>query len=208
MIYDKCMRLAPWASSMNYVDEESPLLHSPKTSQPGQPGLLTNLVSQDTYNIMSCVWICHYTWAIPLKVDSETLFIYLPSQFLRKLGWKKVCCTPYFLCFQVSVILYLLYTKLGLSAIIGSAVSIMFITPMQFYIGKKISDNSKDIAKCSDHRVSKMVEILQGMNVIKLYVWEDLFKEKILNLREVELKHLNKDSMHWNFLSKSILDYR
>lgn len=40
------------------------------------------------------------------------------------------------------------------------------------------------------------------MNVIKLYVWEDLFKEKILNLREVELKLLNKDSIYWSFLSK------
>lgn len=48
-----------------------------------------------------------------------------------------------------------------------------------------------------------MTEILQGMNVIKLYVWEDLFNEKILNLREVELKLLNKDSIYWSFLSMS-----
>lgn len=94
-----------------------------------------------------------------------------------------------------------MYTKLGTSAIVGTAVSILFITPLQFYIGKKISDNSKDIAKWSDHRVSKMTEILQGMHVIKLYVWEDLFNERILNLREVELKLLNKDSIYWSFLS-------
>lgn len=104
--------------------------------------------------------------------------------------------------FQVAVILYFLYTKLGISAIIGTAVSVLFITPLQFYIGKKISDNSKDISKCADHRISKITEILQGMNVIKLYVWEDLFKEKILNLREVELKLLNKDSVYWSFLCK------
>ncbi|CAG9096741.1 unnamed protein product [Plutella xylostella] len=167
MIYDKCMRLAPWAASMNDVDEESPLLSATQSAQ-AQLGLLTNLVSQDTYNIMSCVWICHYTWAIPLKV---------------------------------SAILYLLYTKLGVSAIIGTVASIVLITPLQFYIGKKISDNSKEIAKCSDHRISKMTEILQGINVIKLYVWEDLFNEKILNLRELELKHLNKDTIHWNLLT-------
>lgn len=46
-----------------------------------------------------------------------------------------------------------------------------------------------------------MTEILQGMHVIKLYVWEDLFNERILNLREVELKLLNKDSIYWSFLS-------
>ncbi|KAJ2952805.1 hypothetical protein O0L34_g7165 [Tuta absoluta] len=166
MIYDKCMRLAPWSAPEVEAEEDSPLLHDEGTIT--QSGLLTNLVSQDTYNIMSCVWICHYMWAIPLKV---------------------------------SVILYLLYTKLGISAIIGTLASILFITPMQFYIGKRLSDNSKDISKCTDHRVSKMTEILQGMNVIKLYVWEDLFKEKILNLREVELKLLNKDSIYWSFLT-------
>lgn len=97
-----------------------------------------------------------------------------------------------------------MYNKLGASAIVGCAVSIVFITPLQFYIGKKISDNSKAISKTSDRRISKMTEILHGMTVIKLYVWEDLFREKILYLREVELKLLNKDSIYWGILSKII----
>ncbi|KAM3963463.1 LOW QUALITY PROTEIN: sulfonylurea receptor [Aphomia sociella] len=168
MLYDKCMRLAPWSSPNTEEDEESPLLHVANEATTTPSGLLTNLISQDTYNIMSCVWICHYLWAIPLKV---------------------------------TVILYLLYTKLGISAIVGAATSVIFITPLQFYIGKKLSDNSKDISKWTDHRISKMTEILQGINVIKLYVWEDLFNEKILNLREVELKLLNKDSICWSFLT-------
>ncbi|XP_038215201.1 ATP-binding cassette sub-family C member Sur [Zerene cesonia] len=168
MVFDKCMRLASWSSDVVETDELSPLLQAPKSEESSQTGMLMNLVSQDTYNIMSCVWICHYTWAIPLKI---------------------------------SVILYLLYTKLGVSAIIGAATSIIVITPLQFYLGKKISDNSRNISKCTDHRVSKMSEILQGMNVIKLYVWEDLFNEKILQLREVELKHLNRDSICWGLLT-------
>ncbi|XP_075969494.1 sulfonylurea receptor isoform X2 [Anticarsia gemmatalis] len=168
MVYDKCMRLAPWTPTETNEDEETRLLHDPEENSCTRSGLITNLVSQDTYNIMSCVWICHYIWAIPLKII---------------------------------VILYLLYTKLGISAIIGTAACVLIITPLQFFIGKKISDNSKDIAKCTDHRISKMTEIIQGIDVIKLYVWENLFKEKILQLREVELKLLNKDSMYWSFLT-------
>ncbi|XP_050344711.1 ATP-binding cassette sub-family C member Sur-like isoform X2 [Nymphalis io] len=167
MIYDKCTRLACWSTDAD-VSEESPLLHNPEDDANTQSGLLMNLISQDTYNIMSCVWVFHYTWAIPLKVI---------------------------------VILYLLYTKLGYSAIIGSVTSLCLITPLQLFIGKKISDNSRDISKCTDHRISKISEILQGMNVIKLYVWEDLFNEKILQLREVELKLLNKDSWYWGLLN-------
>ncbi|XP_030024318.1 ATP-binding cassette sub-family C member Sur isoform X2 [Manduca sexta] len=167
MIYDKSMRLAPWSSTNIADDESSPLLHQSDEASM-RTGLLTNLVAQDTYNIMSCVWVCHYIWAIPLKI---------------------------------AVILYLLHMKLGVSALIGTAAGVLIITPLQFYIGKKLSDNCKDISKCTDHRISKMTEIIKGMNVIKLYVWEDLFKEKILQLREVELKFLNKDSVYWSFLT-------
>ncbi|XP_023943030.2 multidrug resistance-associated protein 1 [Bicyclus anynana] len=168
MIYDKCMRLASWSTDLDRDSEVSPLLRNPEEESNTQAGLLINLISQDTYNVMSSVWIYHYTWAIPLKI---------------------------------SLILYLLYTKLGISAIIGTSASSLLITPIQFYIGKRISDNSKDTSKCTDHRVSKLSEILQGMNVIKLYVWEDLFNEKILQLREVELKLLNKDSAYWSLLT-------
>lgn len=31
-------------------------------------GSIINLVSEDSYNVMSFIWIGHYVWAIPLKV--------------------------------------------------------------------------------------------------------------------------------------------
>lgn len=67
MIYDKCMRTASWSSDGD-IDEESPLLNNPEEEANTQSGLLINLISQDTYNVMSCVSIFHYNWAIPLKV--------------------------------------------------------------------------------------------------------------------------------------------
>jgi hypothetical protein len=41
--------------------------------------------------------------------------------------------------------MYLLYQKLGVSAIIGAAFCIFTMTPLQFLIGKKMSANSKAI---------------------------------------------------------------
>lgn len=70
------MRLAPWSSRDTDIDEDTPLLHSHEDSATTRSGLLTNLVSQDTYNIMSCVWICHYIWAIPLKVLNYSTILY------------------------------------------------------------------------------------------------------------------------------------
>lgn len=33
------------------------------------PGTITNLMSDDSLNIMTFFWICHYIWSIPLKVS-------------------------------------------------------------------------------------------------------------------------------------------
>lgn len=78
MVYNKCMRLASWSPDQE-ISEQSPLLQNQEDSSASQSGLLLNLMSQDTYNIMSSVWIFHYVWAIPLKVsyyvDAKRFFI-------------------------------------------------------------------------------------------------------------------------------------
>jgi ABC-type multidrug transport system fused ATPase/permease subunit len=35
------------------------------------PGTITNLMSDDSLNIMTFFWICHYVWSIPLKVRAH-----------------------------------------------------------------------------------------------------------------------------------------
>lgn len=49
-------------------------------------------------------------------------------------------------CFQVAAIIFLLYTKLGVSAIIGATCCILIVTPLQLILGKKMSENSKSVA--------------------------------------------------------------
>jgi hypothetical protein len=39
-----------------------------KTGFSTDMGTITNLMSEDAYNVMSFFWIGHYIWAIPLKV--------------------------------------------------------------------------------------------------------------------------------------------
>ncbi|XP_046995474.1 ATP-binding cassette sub-family C member Sur [Schistocerca americana] len=131
-------------------------------------GTITNLMSEDSFNIMSFFWIGHYIWAIPLKI---------------------------------AVLMYLLYTKLGISALIGSAVCIMAMTPLQLFVGKKMSVNSKSITEISDERLRKINEILQGIKLLKLYGWEDIYASKILETRRKELFLLNKESLYWAIMT-------
>lgn len=38
------------------------------------PGSITNLMSDDSLNVMMFFWICHYVWSIPLKVSPKRSF--------------------------------------------------------------------------------------------------------------------------------------
>ncbi|KAL6445158.1 hypothetical protein ACFW04_002204 [Cataglyphis niger] len=170
LIYDKALRL----SSSSISEEEKPFDKEKKNQHCQHAvdiGTLTNLMSEDAYNVMSFFWIGHYIWAIPLKI---------------------------------AVIIFLLYLKLGVSAIVGAICCILIVTPMQLFLGKQMSENSKSIAERSDARLRLVNEILQGMRLIKLRTWENVFEDRIRKTRNQELKLLNKDSVYWaviNFLT-------
>lgn len=132
-------------------------------------GNITNLMSEDTFNVMYFFWIAHYVWAIPLKI---------------------------------SVVIFLLYKQLGASAIYGSLICIITMTPMQFLIGKMMSNNMKKGTECTDERLKKINEVLIGIKLIKLNAWEKLFNEKITTLRNKELVYLDKDSVYWSLMSE------
>ncbi|KAL0120319.1 hypothetical protein PUN28_008165 [Cardiocondyla obscurior] len=105
---------------------------------------------------------------------------------------------------KITAIIFLLYLKLGISAIVGVVCCILIVTPMQLFLGKQMSENSKFIAEKSDARLRLLNEILQGIRLIKLRAWENLFEDRIRKTRNQELKLLKKDSVYWaliNFLT-------
>lgn len=100
MVYDKYMRMASWS---NNDLSATPLLadetiknadksHSknakdkPKKKPREEDGVdgcvTTNLISEDSFNIMSFIWIGHYIWAIPLKV--RTFYLHMISAVALK----------------------------------------------------------------------------------------------------------------------------
>ncbi|XP_067013510.2 ATP-binding cassette sub-family C member Sur, partial [Anabrus simplex] len=182
LVYDKALRLCVWTITDHkegHTDQEED--HCPNGTVNGQfhkkvermgtkcsattdVGTITNLMSEDAFNVMQFFWIGHYIWAIPLKI---------------------------------AVLMYLLYLQLGYSAIIGATFCILTMTPLQFVIGKKMSVNSKAVTETSDERLRQTNELLQGMKLLKLYGWEDVYGSRILATRKRELKFLDRDSFYW-----------
>lgn len=75
---------------------------------------------------------------------------------------------------ETVVVTYLMSREVGISSIYGVLFMLAFI-PIQAYLGKKTSAWRLKTALCTDERVRMMNEIIQGIQVIKMYAWEKPF---------------------------------
>ncbi|XP_021513222.1 multidrug resistance-associated protein 1 isoform X3 [Meriones unguiculatus] len=94
---------------------------------------------------------------------------------------------------QVILALYLLWLNLGPSVLAGVAVMI-FMVPFNAVMAMKTKTYQVAHMKSKDNRIKLMNEILNGIKVLKLYAWELAFQDKVLNIRQEELKVLKKSA--------------
>uniref|UniRef100_A0A4W6BLT6 ATP-binding cassette, sub-family C (CFTR/MRP), member 3 n=1 Tax=Lates calcarifer TaxID=8187 RepID=A0A4W6BLT6_LATCA len=92
---------------------------------------------------------------------------------------------------QIMLALYFLWQNLGPSVLAGVAVMIMLI-PFNAVIAMKTRAYQVEQMQYKDERIKLMNEILNGIKVLKLYAWENSFKEKVLAIRQKELNVLRK----------------
>ncbi|NXN93457.1 MRP1 protein, partial [Rhinopomastus cyanomelas] len=95
--------------------------------------------------------------------------------------------------FQVIVALYMLWQNLGPSVLAGVAVMILLV-PINAVMVMKTKTYQVAQMKSKDNRIKLMNEILNGIKVLKLYAWELAFREKVLKIRQEELKVLKKST--------------
>uniref|UniRef100_W4VRR2 Putative abc transporter c family member n=1 Tax=Corethrella appendiculata TaxID=1370023 RepID=W4VRR2_9DIPT len=88
---------------------------------------------------------------------------------------------------ETIIITYLMYTEIGISAFFGVLFLLMFI-PLQAYLGKKTSILRLKTALRTDERVRLMNEIVQGIQVIKMYTWEKPFSKLVSLTRKKEIQ--------------------
>lgn len=83
---------------------------------------------------------------------------------------------------QMCVSLIFMFHAVEISAVIGIMGLLIFI-PLQAWFGHKTSIFRMKTAVKTDERVRQMNEIIQGMQVIKMYTWEHVFHERLYELR-------------------------
>ncbi|XP_053685764.1 probable multidrug resistance-associated protein lethal(2)03659 [Sabethes cyaneus] len=81
---------------------------------------------------------------------------------------------------------YLIYRQIGPAGLIGVAFLLSFI-PLQAWVGKKAASFRLKTAIRTDRRVRFMNEIIQGIQVIKMYAWEHSFSRMVDSIRRKEI---------------------
>lgn len=84
---------------------------------------------------------------------------------------------------QTCVIMYIAWTYLGVSSIVGLVCLLLFI-PFQSLMGKLFSQVRLRTALLTDSRLKYMNEIISGMRVLKCYCWERPFAKRIAEVRK------------------------
>lgn len=92
---------------------------------------------------------------------------------------------------QIGIAVYMLYRVLGVSALIGLSIILVF-GPINAVLARKIEKLELLTMEYKDERVKIMNEILAGMKVLKLYAWEPSFCDKINAIRKKEIDTMKK----------------
>nr|XP_042909398.1 ABC transporter C family member 13 [Parasteatoda tepidariorum] len=92
---------------------------------------------------------------------------------------------------QIIVALILLYQQIRYCFFIGVAF-MLFVIPLNQYVAKKIAVYSNLMMTAKDKRIKMMNEIISGIRIIKMNVWETIFLRKLALIRQSEVKYLKK----------------
>ncbi|XP_070557370.1 ATP-binding cassette sub-family C member 9-like [Ptychodera flava] len=96
---------------------------------------------------------------------------------------------------QVVVVITLLYYEMGVSALIGAAFIPVFGV-VQYKITDILARLKNLILKTSDTRLKKINELLQGMKLLKLCAWEEMFCSSVEKVREQQVKLMMKSGAY------------
>ncbi|KAJ8684192.1 hypothetical protein QAD02_019984, partial [Eretmocerus hayati] len=88
---------------------------------------------------------------------------------------------------QATLVVCLNWKSLGIASLAGVIAIALQTIPVQVYISKIIHALRKKVASRTDRRVLLMNEMINGIQVIKMYTWEPVFKQLIMTARRYEL---------------------
>lgn len=95
---------------------------------------------------------------------------------------------------ETILVLIFLWREISWAALAGM-VALFALIPLQSWFAKIFGRLRRDTVIWRDERVRVISDLLAGMQLIKLYAWENPFESKIKMLRDKEMKYVKKASV-------------
>ncbi|XP_054004734.1 probable multidrug resistance-associated protein lethal(2)03659 [Hylaeus anthracinus] len=95
---------------------------------------------------------------------------------------------------QILLVTYLIFRELGIGAIAGMT-TFMLCIPLQLFLGRKVSRLTLGSAQKTDDRLRLMNQIIAGVEIIKMYVWEVPYSLLVEKARRKEVSVIKKYSI-------------
>ncbi|KAL0112749.1 hypothetical protein PUN28_012191 [Cardiocondyla obscurior] len=95
---------------------------------------------------------------------------------------------------QIICITYITFIEIGWAALLGITV-ILLILPLQAFMAKIVAPLTLKLAEKTDDRLRLMNQVISGLQVIKMYVWEIPFYNLVEKARKREMKVIKKFSI-------------
>ncbi|XP_011696221.1 PREDICTED: probable multidrug resistance-associated protein lethal(2)03659 [Wasmannia auropunctata] len=95
---------------------------------------------------------------------------------------------------QIIWITYVTFNEIGWAALIGISVFLLFI-PVQAILAKVLAPLTLKLAEKTDDRLRIMNQVITGLQVIKMYVWEIPFYNLVEKARKREMNVIKKYSI-------------
>lgn len=91
---------------------------------------------------------------------------------------------------QAVLTCYLIWLRIGIPALVGVIGLLLKTVPLQSALSKLTSKLRLRIAERTDARVGIMNELVQGIQVIKMYAWEKPFQAVVAEARRCEIQQI------------------
>lgn len=86
----------------------------------------------------------------------------------------------------------ILIVSIGVGPALAGLATLYSIIPLQAFFARKFSQYRKETVKIRDDRIRSTSDVLFGMNVVKLYAWEQPFEARLNEMRDQEVVYIKK----------------
>ena len=101
----------------------------------------------------------------------------------------------------IALIISYMCFELGFAAVFGS-VLVMAMVPMQAAMSRRLALAKREMVGHTDRRTDLVAQMLKGIEVVKVYVWEAPFAARLEALREKELGALYR-ALYWRAVMRA-----